>query len=150
MARPGGEAGARATLEALLGAPGLRRWVAIVAAAVAVGTAGYVVPEGRSFLDALHMAVIGVTTVGFREVRDLDASGRVWTMILSGTGVVLVFGTVGLVTEHLIVQATSGRSQARKMARAVGELQGHLVLCGFGRVGSTVARELVHDGFRSW
>jgi voltage-gated potassium channel len=102
--------------------------------------------EGWSFLDALYMTVISVTTVGFREVRELDASGRIWTMIMSGTGVVLVFGTVGLVTEYLILEATSGRSLKRRMEKAVGALSGHYVLCGYGRVGSTVARELVHEG----
>ncbi len=146
MARPGGEAGVRDTLLVLLGAPGLRTWIAIVALAIAVGTAGYMVLEGWTFLDAIYMTVISVTTVGFKEVRELDASGRVWTMIMSGTGVVLVFGTVGLVTEYLITEATSGRSRTRQMARAVGELRGHYVLCGYGRVGSTVARELVHEG----
>lgn len=146
MAKPGGEADARDAVRALLVAPGLRTWVAIVAAAVAMGTAGYMVIEGWSFLDALYMTVISVTTVGFKEVRELDASGRIWTMIMSGTGVVLVFGTVGLVTEYVILEATSGRSRTRRMEKAVGALSGHYVLCGYGRVGSTVARELVHEG----
>jgi voltage-gated potassium channel len=141
-----GAAGVRETLLVLIGAPGLRTWTAIVGAAIAVGTAGYVVLEGWNLLDALYMTVISVTTVGFKEVRDLDASGRVWTMIMSGTGVVLVFGTVGIVTEYLITEATSGRSRTRLMAKAVGELRGHYVVCGYGRVGSTVARELVHEG----
>jgi voltage-gated potassium channel len=138
--------GAREAIRALLVAPGLRTWVAIVALAIAIGTAGYMVIEGWDLLDALYMTVISVTTVGFKEVRELDASGRIWTMIMSGTGVVLVFGTVGLVTEYVILEATSGRSQTRRMEKAVGALSGHYVLCGYGRVGSTVARELVHEG----
>ena len=120
MARPGGEAGARDAVRALLVAPGLRTWVAIVALAIAIGTAGYMVIEGWNFLDALYMTVISVTTVGFKEVRELDASGRIWTMIMSGTGVILVFGTVGLVTEYLILEATSGRSRKRRMERRSG------------------------------
>ena len=145
MARPIGETGARDAVLALLGAPGLRTWVAIVALAIAIGTAGYMVIEGWGFLDALYMTVISVTTVGFKEVRELDASGRIWTMIMSGTGVILVFGTVGIVTEYLILEATSGRSRTRRMEQAVAALSGHFVLCGYGRVGSTVARELVHE-----
>jgi len=146
VAQPGGEAGARDAVRALLVAPGLRTWVAIVALAIAIGTAGYMVIEGWDLLDALYMTVISVTTVGFKEVRELDASGRIWTMIMSGVGVVLVFGTVGLVTEYVILEATSGRSRTRRMEKAVGALSGHYVLCGYGRVGSTVARELVHEG----
>ncbi|MFH0751247.1 MAG: potassium channel family protein [Chloroflexota bacterium] len=125
MARPVGEAGVRDALLALLGAPGLRRWVAIVASAVAAGTAGYMAIEGWSFLDAIYMTIISVTTVGFKEVHELDVAGRVWTMIISVAGVVLIFGTVGLVTEYLIIEATSGRSRTRRMAEAVGALGGH-------------------------
>jgi len=146
VATPERDAGVQDALLALLAASGLRVWLAIVVGAIAVGTAGYMVVEGWSFLDALYMTVISVTTVGFKEVRELDASGRIWTMIMSGTGVVLIFGTVGLVTEYLITEATSGRGRKRRMAKAVGELRGHDVLCGYGRVGSTVARELVHEG----
>jgi voltage-gated potassium channel len=144
--RPGRDAGSIDVLLSLLAAPGLRTWVLVVVASIAAGTAGYMLLEGWSFLDAIYMTVISVTTVGFKEVHELDAPGRIWTMIMSGVGVVLIFGTVGLVTEYLITEATSGRSQAKRMAKAVGELRGHYVLCGYGRVGSTVARELDHDG----
>ena len=64
-------------------APGLRTWLAIVALAIAIGTAGYMLIEGWSFPDALYMTVISVTTVGFRR-SELDASGRMWTMIIRG------------------------------------------------------------------
>jgi voltage-gated potassium channel len=69
-------------------------------------------------------------------------------MLVLGFGVVLIFGTVGLVTEYLVTEATSGRRVKRRMERAVAALSGHYVLCGYGRVGSTVARELTHDGER--
>ena len=133
---------------ALVEAPGLRTWLAIVGAALAVGTAGYMFLEGWGLSDALYMTVISVTTAGFREVRDLDAVGRLWTMLVIGFGVVLIFGSVGLVTEYLVTEATSGRRVGRRMTRQVEELREHFVVCGYGRVGSTVARELVHDGER--
>ncbi len=143
--RPTGVAGVRHLLEVLLAAPGLRTWLVIVVAVLAVGTAGYMA-SGWSMGDALYMTVITVTTTGFREVRELDAGSRVWTMLLSGAGVLLVFGTVGLVAEYVVTEIQSGRQAARRMTRTVDDLTGHYVLCGYGRVGSTVARELVHDG----
>ena len=63
-----------------------------------------------------------------------------------GAGVLLIFGTVGLVTEYVVTEVRSGRQAARLMSRSVDALSGHYVLCGYGRVGSTVARELIHDG----
>ena len=125
----------------------IRIWLAVVVGAIVIGTAGYIVldPNWR-FLDALYMTVITLTTVGFREVNDLTDAGRVWTMILSLAGVGLIFGSVGIVAEYLVVEATSGRREAERMASAVSRLSGHYILCGYGRVGLTVARELVHAG----
>jgi voltage-gated potassium channel len=133
-------------VSALVAAPGLRTWLAVVGAALAVGTAGYMLLEGWNLSDARYMTVISVTTAGFREVRTLDESGRVWTMLVTGFGVVLIVGSVGLLTEYLVTEATSGRRVGRHMTRQVDELRGHFVVCGYGRVGSTVAHELVHDG----
>ncbi len=127
----------------------VRIWLGIVIGATVIGTAGYMVldPEWQ-LLDALYMTVITLTTVGFREVQPLTEAGRVWTMILAVTGVGLIFGSVGIVAEYLVVEATSGRREAKRMADAVEKLHGHYILCGYGRVGHTVARELVHSGLK--
>jgi len=125
----------------------IRIWLAVVAVSIVVGTVGYLVIEPSwRVLDALYMTVITLTTVGFREVQPLNDAGRIWTMVLSLAGVGLIFGTVGIVAEYLVVEATSGRREAKRMVDAVNKLSGHYILCGYGRVGQTVARELVHAG----
>jgi voltage-gated potassium channel len=134
---------------ATLTATHIRIWLGIVVGAIVVGTTGYVVIEpGWRLFDALYMTVITLTTVGFKEVGTLSDAGRVWTMILSMSGVGLIFGSVGIVAEYFVVEATSGRREAKRMTDAVGKLQGHYILCGYGRVGLTVARELVHSGLK--
>jgi voltage-gated potassium channel len=125
----------------------VRIWLGVVLAAIAIGTTGYMLLDpGWRLIDALYMTVITLTTVGFREVQPLGDAGRVWTMVLSLAGVGLIFGSVGIVAEYLVVEATSGRREAQRMADAVNKLSGHYILCGYGRVGLTVARELVHAG----
>ncbi len=138
--------GHRGSLPAPFRRSHIRVWLAVVVGVVLAGTAGYVVIEGWTPLDALYMTVITVTTVGFREVAPLGAAGQAWTMLLAVLGVGLLFGFVGVVAESLVVEATSGKREARRMAQAVDALSGHFVLCGYGRVGSTVAAELRHDG----
>jgi len=124
----------------------VRIWLGVVVAAIVIGTTGYMILDpGWRLLDALYMTVITLTTVGFREVQPLNDAGRIWTMILSMAGVGLIFGSVGIVAEYLVVEATSGRREAERMTDAVNKLSGHYILCGFGRVGQTVARELVHS-----
>ena len=140
---------ARLPAPATITATHVRIWLAVIVGCIAVGTAGYFVIEpGWQLLDALYMTVITLTTVGFREVQPLTDAGRVWTMILALTGVGLIFGSVGIVAEYLVVEATSGRREAKRMLDAVNKLSGHYILCGYGRVGLTVARELVHSGLK--
>jgi voltage-gated potassium channel len=123
-------------------------WIAAVLAIAALGTVGYIVFEGWNASDALYMAVITLTTVGFREVHDLDAIGRAWTMGLSIAAVGIIFGTVGVVAEGVLAEVASGRREARRMEQDVAALRDHFIVCGYGRVGSMVARELVHGGQR--
>ena len=125
----------------------VRLWLVAVLATVAVGTAGYLM-LGWSIGDAMYMTGITLTTVGYKEVRELDGLGRAWTVLVAVAGVGIIFGSVGIVAEAVVSEAASGRREARRMAQAVADLRGHLVLCGYGRVGSTVARELAHTGER--
>lgn len=92
------------------------------------------------------MAVITLTTVGYREVHELDPAGRIWTMVFAVAGIGVMFGTVGLVAEAVLTEVASGRREARRMQRSVDALSDHFIVCGYGRVGSMVARQLVADG----
>jgi voltage-gated potassium channel len=121
-------------------------WVGVVLAIAGVGAAGYVILFGWSASDAIYMTLITLTTEGYREVRELDDAGRTWTVLVALAGVGIIFGTVGFVAETFVAEALSGRRQRRRMAEAVGALKEHYILCGYGRVGSTVARELEHAG----
>ncbi len=128
--------------------PRIRIWLVVVLTAVVLGTAGYILLEGWSVTDALYMTVITMTTVGFREVNELDTSGRLWTMVVAIGGVAIIFGSIGVVAETILSEAASGRREAKKMGDAVDALRDHYILCGYGRVGATTARELVHSGQR--
>jgi hypothetical protein len=69
-------------------------------------------------------------------------------MLIAVAGVGIIYGSIGIVAEAVVAEASSQRREARRMAEAVAGLTGHYILCGYGRVGSTVARELVHAGQR--
>ncbi|MEO8463038.1 MAG: potassium channel protein [Chloroflexota bacterium] len=122
----------------------VRLWIAVVLAATIIGSLGYVVLVGWSFEDGLYMTVTTMTTVGYNEVRPLDTVGRIWTMIVSIGGVVVIFGSIGIVAESVLSEVASGRREQRRMRDAVGALTNHFILCGYGRVGATVAREFEH------
>jgi voltage-gated potassium channel len=125
---------------------GVRNAILLLGIIIIVGTAGYMVFEGWSLGDAFYMTIITITTAGYSEVRELDTSGRLWTifLLLSGIGV-LFYGVVALV--ELAVQGTIQHSLGRRrMKTAIGRLKNHYILCGYGRVGKQVAEELAEDG----
>jgi len=121
----------------------VRLWLAAVLAISVIGTVGYLA-MGWPIGDAAYMTGITLTTVGYKEVRELDGLGRAWTVIVAVAGVGIIFGTVGIVAEAVLSEAVSGRREANRMTVAIGGLKDHIILCGYGRVGSTVARELEH------
>ncbi len=106
-----------------------------------VGVLGYMFLEGWSFIDALYMIVITLTTVGYREVRELDTVGQLWTMALLITGVGTLFYAAVTSVELAVEGAVRGYFERRRMAAEINKLNGHYSLCGFGRVGHQVARE---------
>lgn len=106
------------------------------------GVLGYMLLTGMNFSDALYMTVITVTTVGYKEVQPLDTVGRVFTMLLLVGGLGIVFYGVSILARDLIegeLQQAFGR---RKMQRQVEQIKDHFVVCGFGRMGRIVCKEL--------
>jgi voltage-gated potassium channel len=137
----------RVPMPAPIGARYIRIWLVLVVSAIVVGTAGFILIERWAFVDALYLTVITLTSVGL-GTQPADAAGKLWTLVIAVAGVGLIFGFVGVVAEYLIDEVSSGKREARQMAREVEALQGHYVLCGYGRVGSMVGRELRHEGER--
>ena len=126
----------------------VRVWIVVVVAVFVVGTVGFMAIGGWSLSDAFYMTAITLTTVGFREVQELNEPLRIWTALVAIAGVGLIFGTVGIIAEELVRDATSGRREAKRVAKELAGMRDHFVLCGYGRVGSIVAREMVHEGHR--
>lgn len=125
-----------------------RLWlpVSLLLVAVLTGTVWYAVVEAFPPLDALFMAVITITTVGYREVQPLDTSGQLFTIAYLLTGVGLVFYTVVAVAQALLVGEVAEVMGLQRQERRVRRMQDHFVLCGFGRVGQEIAHELHERG----
>jgi voltage-gated potassium channel len=122
--------------------------VAIALATLVYGTLGYVVLEGWSALDAFYMSVITLTTVGFREVRPLDASGQLFTVSLLVLGVVALLSAVGVGTQLLASGELGEPLRRRRTHRRLESMHQHFLICGFGRVGRAAAEEFEREGVR--
>ncbi|MEW6571946.1 MAG: potassium channel protein [Nitrospirota bacterium] len=111
---------------------------------ISFGTAGYMAIEGWNFLDSLYMTIITLTTVGYREIHKLSYNGQIFTIILiiGGVGTVLYSLRTGA---QLIMEGELHEIFGRKrLEKKLKELKDHYIICGYGRMGKIIARELSH------
>lgn len=99
--------------------------------------------EEYTFSEALYMTVITVSTVGFKEVRQLSESGRFFTIFLILTS----FGTfafaISSISKYLITGTFQRYYKKYLMDSRINKLEGHIVLCGAGRNGMEALQNLV-------
>ncbi len=116
---------------------------ALLTGTILFGVMGYHFIEGMTFFESLYMTVITISTVGFMEVRPLSTPGRVLTMVIISTGIVIGAYTLGTLLRMLIegeIRKTFGR---RKVERMISSMKDHFIICGYGRIGSLICRELL-------
>jgi voltage-gated potassium channel len=109
------------------------------------GSLGYVA-LGFSPLDAVYQTVTTLATVGFREVQPLSSVGKIYTMVLILVGVGTVLTTFTVVVEAIIEGSLRDVYGRRRMNRKIAGMSGHVVICGWGRVGQSIARYVAGAG----
>ena len=128
--------------------PRLLALAAGLTAMVLGAAAWYAWVEDFGLFDGLYMSVITLTTVGYEEVQPLDRSGRVFTMFYISTGVGVLFYTAGTIVEDVVAGSIAQALGVRGRSRRAGRMRDHIVVCGLGRVGSEVVRQLHERGGR--
>jgi voltage-gated potassium channel len=109
---------------------------------VAAGTIGYMMIEGWPFVDALYMTVITISTVGFKEVNQVDEGGRIFTMVLVFSGVGFTLYVAAAVVQFMVegrIRIIMGR---RRLNKKIDRLKNHYIVCGYGRIGRVLCRHL--------
>ena len=120
----------------------LLRYSIVLVLLVGTGTVGYCVIEKYPVFDAVYMTVTTLTTVGYGEIHPLSLQGRIFTLflILGGVGTLLY---VLSDTAHLISESDPrelfGR---RRMQGKIEKLRNHQIVCGYGRTGQEVAKQM--------
>jgi len=113
--------------------------IVMLALTILFGTAGYMLIENFSFLEALYMTVITISTVGFAEVKPLSEAGRIFTIFLILVNLGLFTYFVTLLTRFFSDGEFSKLYKQIKMENSIKHLQQHVIICGFGRNGKESA-----------
>jgi voltage-gated potassium channel len=115
---------------------------ALLLGMVTFGTIGYVFIEGWSVLDALYMTTITMSTIGYGEVKSLSPGGRVFTIGLIVAGVLTASYAITAIVDQFTSQDFVGQLRDHRRRRTLEKISNHCIICGFGRLGRNLAKEL--------
>lgn len=113
----------------------------VLAVLTTIGVIGFMLIEEDTFLDALYLTIITISTVGFGLPHTLSDGGKIFTIFL----IVFSFGNyayaISIITSYLVelqikdVMGVKSRKKDKTM-------KDHVIICGFGRNGQKVSSEL--------
>ena len=114
----------------------------LVFAIILLGVAGYMILSDYSFVDALYMTVITITTVGFGEVQPFTPQEKIFTVFLILTSITIFGYAVSTFSEYLVSGKLFEQFKHRKVEKKIQSLKGHTIVCGFGRNGKQAILKL--------
>lgn len=108
------------------------------------GTLGYIIIEKASFIDALFMSVITLSTVGYGILLDHDLSlaGKIFTILFIIIGVSVFVYAFGAITTMIIEGHLTEAVRRTKMRQKISQLKNHYIICGVSPIGLKVIQEL--------
>ena len=116
--------------------------IGMVLLVLLVGIVGYYTIEDYSLLDSVFMTVITVATVGYREVKELDDAGKIFTSFL----IIFSIGTfayaISVITRYVIEGEFQTYFRHYKVNKEILKLKDHVIVCGFGRNGRQACEQL--------
>ncbi len=107
-----------------------------------MGVFGFKLMSNYSWIDAIYMTVITITTVGFGEVQPLDDVAKLFTVCLILASVVIVGYALTVITEYILSTNDFEELKQKKMQKKIDGFTNHIVICGYGRNGKQAAKKL--------
>lgn len=107
-----------------------------------MGTVAYMILENWSFADSLYMTVITIATVGFGEVRELSPAGRIFTIVLIYLGIGAATSAITNLISLAALPVLWETIRERRLRAVVENLENHYIVCGYGRMGRQIIRDL--------
>jgi voltage-gated potassium channel len=118
---------------------------AVMITVLVVATIGFVVLADHQWFDALYMSVITLATIGYGEVKPLDTTGRVWAITVIVAGFTTFVYAASVLSAVFVSGEFTTSVKARRGERMRAQLQDHVIVVGFGRVGRAVVKGVVNE-----
>jgi voltage-gated potassium channel len=109
---------------------------------ILLGVLGYSSLFDYTLVDALYMTIITITTVGFGEVHPLTDASKIFTIFMILTSISIYGYLVSVVSEYLSNTTLMEALRTTKILKQIDSLEGHTIVCGYGRNGRQAAFKL--------
>ncbi len=116
--------------------------ISLMVGILITGVVGYRYLSDLSWVDAIYMTVITVTTVGFTEVGPMSTEAKVFTVLLIIASVFIFAYAISVITEYILSRNSLDVLKKKKVKNKIRTLSKHVIICGFGRNGNQAAERL--------
>jgi voltage-gated potassium channel len=116
--------------------------ISLLATILITGCVGYKFLLDVSWIDALYMTVITITTVGYREMGDPSPEAKMFTIFIILTSVVIVGYSVSVISEYLLTRNSLAARRQREKKKYLESMENHIIVCGYGRNGKQAVAKL--------
>jgi len=107
------------------------------------GILGFRFFSSYTWIDAVYMTVITVTTVGFGEVAPLSPSAKIFTSLLILSSIVIVGYALSVITEYMLSKNNIGNLRQKRVHKMIDKMKDHVIVCGYGRNGKQAVQKLL-------
>ncbi|MGJ8735174.1 MAG: potassium channel family protein [Zobellia laminariae] len=114
----------------------------LMSSVLIIGVLGYRFLSELSWIDALYMTIITVTTVGFSEVGPMDTQEKLFTVVLIILSIFIFAFAISVITEYILSRNSLEELKNKKVKNKIESLSNHVIVCGFGRNGMQAVKRL--------
>lgn len=122
--------------------PSFRVWPLVILGVLLFGVLGYTIIEGYNLLDAVYMALITITTIGYHEIKPLSPFGKIFNILFISTSFTTFTFLVAKLTQYIISGELSDRFIKKRLMQRLAKKDRHVIICGYGRNGQQAAKTL--------
>lgn len=109
---------------------------------IIIGVLGYMYLSNDSFVNALYMTIITITTVGFGEIHPLSQNEKLFTIFLILMSIVILGLIASVITQYVASDELFERIKFKKVQKKINQLKKHTIVCGYGRNGKQAVVKL--------